>query len=231
MSASAPDPAELIDAVMVAPPQSHRPAAAQALQGAQVPNLDRPLGRRQHRRGLLDGQTLQVTEDQHLAVTFAEPGQGVLDAAAQLLADQVAAGTRARAKQALSQLQGRRAGQRRCLLAQDAALAGVQVALVQPDQVLPGQPPQPGVERHRPLAQVAGQLLGGLGQRLLDDVGRIDAGGQPAVHAHPYHLREPVAMTAQELLPRWAVALAGLCDQLLGIRVVDHASCSPGTNL
>jgi len=58
---------------------------------------------------------------------------------------------------------------------------GVDVPPMGLDQPLPGELPQPGIERHRPVAEVIVEPTRGVGERLLDDVRRVNAGVQPAV--------------------------------------------------
>ena len=54
---------------------------------------------------------------------------------------------------------------------------------VQLRQPVAGKLSQPRIKRERPVAEIIGQLLDGLGQGVLDHVGRINAAGQPAIHA------------------------------------------------
>ena len=75
-----------------------------------------------------------------------------------------------------------------------AAPGRLNMVPAQRDQAFPGQGTQPGIERQRPLAQVAVELLAGLDEHLLDHVGRIDARRQAPVEAVGDHLAQPVAV-------------------------------------
>ncbi len=113
------------------------------------------------------------------------------------------AGAAGQVEQPAGQLDGGLVGQVQDvgLLAGHRAFAGLDVAAAQVDQVVPGQLPQPGVERQRPLADVGVELLVGLGQRLLHHVGWIDAGRQAAVEVQGHHLPQTGPVPAEEL---WA---------------------------
>ena len=85
------------------------------------------------------------------------------------------------------------------------------------DQAVPGDLPEPGVERQRPLAEVVGEPRGGLGQGLLHQVGGVDAGGQAAVEADGDHPPQAVAVAFEQELARLGLAAAGAVEQFLGI--------------
>ena len=93
---------------------------------------------------------------------------------------------------------------------------------MQLDQPVPGQLPQPRVERQRPATQVVRQFLSGIGQDFLDNVRRIDASGETAIHADRDHPAQPVAVPDQELLASGTVAAAGAFDEQIGIRLADR---------
>jgi hypothetical protein len=119
------------------------------------------------------------------------------------------------------QLLGRLVGQTRegAFLAGDAALLGPQMALVQLDQPLPGEPAQPGVKGQRPLLQVAGQLADRVRQGFLHHVGGVHARRQAPVEADGDHLPQAAAVARQQLLTGAALAAAGAFQELLGVRV------------
>ncbi len=73
------------------------------------------------------------------------------------------------------------------------------------------------MERQGAIAEIIVEVLRGLQQRLLHDVGRVDAHGQATIQPHRHHPDQPVVMPDQELLARPVVALRCPCDQLFGI--------------
>ena len=87
-----------------------------------------------------------------------------------------------------------------------------------------GEAAEPGVIRHRPVAQVVVQPAGGVGEGFLDDVRRVHAGGQPAVEPDGDHPPEPVPVAGEQLVAGGAVAGGGAVEQ--EIRV--HGSQVPG---
>jgi hypothetical protein len=103
------------------------------------------------------------------------------------------------------------------LFAQDTAPARADVPAVGFHQPLPGNPSQPGVERQRLLPQIIRELSSGLGQRVLHQVGGVQAGGQPAVQAQGHHAPQPRPVVFQQLLPSGRVSLRRLAQQLLGV--------------
>jgi hypothetical protein len=114
------------------------------------------------------------------------------------------------------------------LLAQDASPLGPEVTAALVGQAVEGELPQPRVERQWPLDHVAVEPAVGLGQRLLDDVGRIDAGGQPRVEAQRDHLFEAPAVALEQIPPGRAVAFAGAAEQFLRIGLdLGHGSPPP----
>ena len=124
---------------------------------------DGPLADPQHGGDLGGRQLLQVPQDQHLAVARRPAAaRAARTRSPQLVADQAAAGAGAAGQQPVGQLQRptRRAGGMPALLAADAPPPGLDVAAVQLDQPLPGEPPQPGVERQRAVPQVVVQAAG-----------------------------------------------------------------------
>ena len=74
----------------------------------------------------------------------------------------------------------------------------VEVPSMEIDQTVRGQLPQPGVIRHGSLACEFGQSLLGCDQRLLENVGGIDASLQSLVQADLDHPSQPVAITVQQ---------------------------------
>ena len=85
------------------------------------------------------------------------------------------------------------------------------------EQPLPGELAEPRVERQRPVPQVVGQALRGVGQRLLHHVGGIDPGRHPAVDAQRDHLPQPAPMPRQQLLPGRLIARTRSLDQFFGV--------------
>lgn len=80
-------------------------------------------------------------------------------------------------------------------------------------------PSQPRGERQWPLAEVVRQLVGGVGQGFLDDVGGIDAGSDTAVEAQRDHPSQPLPVPGQQLLACLGVSLFGAHNQILDVGV------------
>ena len=81
---------------------------------------------------------------------------------------------------------GRRALSTKTLLGRRFSLCD-HVPAMQVDQPIERKFAEPGVERHRPLLEIVGQLPGGLDERVLDDVGCVDAVREPAIHSKRDH--------------------------------------------
>ena len=117
-------------------------------------------------------------------------------------------------------------------LASDGPFLGPEVAAMELDDPLPGEPAQPRIERQGAVAEEVIQLLAGVGQGFLDDVRGVDQGGQPAVEAHGDHPPQAIAMPLEQHLKRWSAA-AGIPEQFLGLRVFQrlrhrrHSSFDP----
>ena len=88
---------------------------------------------------------------------------------------------------------------------------------VQLNQPFPRQLPQPRIERHRPLAQIFGEPLRGLGQGFLHDIRRIDARGHAAIQPDGNHASQPVPVVHEQLLARSPISLLGPSQQLFSI--------------
>ena len=108
-----------------------------------------------------------------------------------------------------------------------------EVPLFQLEQVLPGEPAKPGIERQRSLFEVVGQPLVRVEQRLLDHVGRIETRRQPTIEPHRDHPAQPIPMPHQELLPRSAIAAKSAGNQFLSVGIVryDHGVSLSNTDL
>ena len=130
-------------------------------------------------------------------------------------ADQSPAGTRVVGHQAIRQLCGRilREHQLTRPFSIHAPPPGSDVPLMALQQVLPGDVPQPGIERQRPLAEVIRQPPRRLGEGLLDDVGRINASGHAAIEADRDHSPQPRPVSGEKLVPGPVVAPAGTEQQ------------------
>jgi hypothetical protein len=76
---------------------------------------------------------------------------------------------------------------------------------------------QPGIEGDGTVAQVVREVAMGLDQRFLDDIGRIDAGGEPSVHPDGNHPAQPITVQAQKILPGLPITLACSLKQTVGI--------------
>jgi hypothetical protein len=87
------------------------------------------------------------------------------------------------------------------------------VSAVQLGQPIAGELPQPRIERERAILEIIGELLDRLGQRFLDHIRRIEAGGQPAIHAHGYHLPQTVLVANEQMLACRQVALLSPLEQ------------------
>jgi hypothetical protein len=81
------------------------------------------------------------------------------------------------------------------------------------EQPLPGELPEPWVERQRPLAKVAGKSPGGVGEGLLHDIRGVDSGGQAVIEVDGDHLPQSTAVSSQQPLARVVVALCGCLEQ------------------
>jgi hypothetical protein len=144
---------------------------------------------------------------------------GRVHALALLLAQEALAGIGRRCHQPFGQPGERLVGQSQeaRLLALYTAAGRLHMAAVQGDQVLAGQLAQPGIERQRPLAQVAVELAAGLHEHFLHHVGRIDARRQAAVEQIGNHLAQAQPMASEQPIAGAGVAFAGLLQQLLGV--------------
>ena len=89
---------------------------------------------------------------------------------------------------------------------------------MQRNQPLPGESAQPGVERQRAIPQVVVQVLAGVGQSLLHDVGGVDSRREPAIHPHGDHLPQAAPVPVQEPLASVVVSQGGLPEQFVGVR-------------
>ena len=169
----------------------------------------------------------QVPHDQELAVVRAEPVHGILDAPDHLVADQLTAGTGAIRFQQVRQGIGRWVGQQQAVLflAEDAAAMAPDMVAMQSIEPLPGQLPQPGIERQGPLPQVIGEIQGGVHERLLDHIRGVDPGGQAAVEMHGDHLAEAAPMAGQQALAGRAIAMFRRAEQLVGVGMARFHGC------
>jgi hypothetical protein len=77
------------------------------------------------------------------------------------------------------------------------------------DHPVPGDLPQPRIEWDRPVTQIAIQAAVGFRERVLDQVGRVQAGAESAVEADGDHAVEPLAMAVQQPAAGGAVAGRG----------------------
>jgi hypothetical protein len=73
------------------------------------------------------------------------------------------------------------------------------------------------------MPQVIGQLLRCFGNRLLDNIRRVDAGGQTRVDSHGDHLPQAGPMPTQELPHGRRIAFVGATKQLIVVwRLGSH---------
>jgi hypothetical protein len=186
-----------------------------------VAGLHGRLGQAEHSGDLLGGQLLGVAEHEHLAVRGRQAGESRLDPGAQFGADDTLHRAAARGDQPLGEFQGRLGGQVGRLFAGDVTLPG-RVPAVELDQPFPRELPQPGVERQRPVPQVAVELAGRVGQRLLDHVGRVHARRQPAVEPQGDHAAEPVAVPGEQAVAGRGIAGGRPVEQFVGVRGRGH---------
>jgi hypothetical protein len=197
----------------------------QPLQRPQRPLLGRRLADAQHGADLAGRQLLQIPQHQHFSVRLRQRLQGRPHPVPLFVPPQPAAGAVAAVEEPVGQFLGRRVRQtpEPRLLPRHTATFGPHVAAVFVGDPVPGQLPQPGVERQRPLAGIAVQPAVGLGEDLLDHVGRVHAGGQPRVQAQGDHPPQPRPVPLQQRAAGAAVAGAGAPQQLLGVgRGVGH---------
>ena len=121
------------------------------------------------------------------------------------------AGTGVVGHQAIRQLRGRLLREHRLTppFSNHAPPLGTDVPLMTLHQVLPGDVPQPGIERQRALAEVIRQPPRRLGEGLLDDVGRVDPRGHAAIEPDRDHPPQPRPVPGEKLVPGPVVASAG----------------------
>ena len=121
---------------------------------------------------------------------------------------------------------GERPAMERDLLAGVAHL-GAQVVAMDVGQPLAGDQPEPEVERHgRGVAGVLGEPLADVEIGLLEDVGRIDPAGEPAVEPQADHPPEPLAIAVEERGQRRLVAGQGAAEEKIRVvaRRIGHRS-------
>lgn len=189
-----------------------------------MPYFDRADADVQNGRDVVVPQSFQITQHQHFAVVGRQPVQSGPHTAPQFLAQQALARPAAKIDQTIGQLHSRLdgQGQHARFLAFDAAAARAEMAAVQLDQPLPGQPPQPRIEGQRPLPQVVVELAGGVGEGFLHHVGRVHAGRQASIQMGGDHATQSAAVTGQQPLPRLVVALPCLFQQVIGTCFRGH---------
>ncbi len=149
-----------------------------------------------------------------------------------LVAEEPLAGSGPAGHQAVGQLHHRfvRQGEIEPFLAGHGPFLGLEVAAVELDDPLPGEPAQPRIERQRPVAEEVIQLAAGVGQGLLHDVGRVDQGSQPAVEPHGDHPPQALAVPLQQDIERWPAA-AGVLEQFLSLAVFQRLCHDQPANL
>ena len=108
-------------------------------------------------------ESLEVSENQHLAIQRLQTSERDSDSVSQLFAEQVAARTRTARDQPLGQLHHRLVRQRRRLLARHTPPLCSDVPLVLLGDSLPGKLAQPRIEWQRSVAQVFREALMGVG--------------------------------------------------------------------
>ena len=104
------------------------------------------------------------------------------------------------------------------LLAVGAPPLGAEMMPVQLAEALGRELPEPGVIGQRPGSQILLKVLGRVKERILDDIGRIDPGGQAAIEPHGHHPRQAVLEPQEQLLTGCGVAPACAVDEDLGVR-------------
>jgi hypothetical protein len=85
------------------------------------------------------------------------------------------------------------------------------------DQPVFGHLPQPEVERHHGIGQIAFESSVGFDHHFLRDVARVDALLYLPIHPQVDHSPHRLSMAFQEAIDRRVVAAAGVGKQLLGI--------------
>ena len=170
----------------------------------------RPFLDTQHGGDLGGRHLLEVAHHQDLAIVGRQLRQRGLEPVVQFLAQERAIDARTWCQQPLGQPQdrlGRQAGLPG-FLAGHAPTPRGDVLPVQLQQAIPGELPEPGIERQRLLTQVVIEPGISRGQGLLDHVRGIDPFRQPGIEPQADHLAKPRPVPLEQPRAGLGVALA-----------------------
>jgi len=108
------------------------------------------------------------------------------------------------------------------LLPEYAPFVGVEVVPMELNDPFQGEATKPGIKRKRRFAEIVPEVPAGIGQDVLDDVGRIKSRGNAAVESYGNQLLEPGPMLLEETRQGHRIAIAGLLKERLGLGVVGR---------
>lgn len=80
-----------------------------------------------------------------------------------------------------------------------------------------GETVQPGVKRQRAVPCVNFELSRSVDQRLLNNVGCVNAGRQPGIEPHFDHATQPRPVAIEKPFDRFGIASRGAAEQVIGI--------------
>ena len=191
----------------------------QPLERPVLAGFDRPLRDAEHLSGVRNGELLEIPEEEHIPVGLGNLQESLADPIPDfVLLDAFTGGSPAGAKLP-AELLKRGAGELDLivLFAMNRAPLALNVPPLQFPEARPGDLPEPRVERQRTLTQIVGPLPNALGERVLNDVGGIEALPQPIDQTdldHPPQLG-PVAL--KQRFGGAGFAFDGTMKQFVGI--------------
>jgi hypothetical protein len=199
------------------------------LQGAEHAHFDGAFANCEHGGGVSGGKLLEVAEDEDFPVALGESIECGTEPGLPFGSAQPRAGAALLNQNSIGQLEHRLVGDSEGLLALDASPAGAQVSAMSVDQTFASQLSEPGVKGEWAFFQVLVEALIGGGERFLNDIGRIDAGGKPAIESNGDELAESAAMPMEQSFAGRRVALGCVGQQAfrIGFGLRRHHQKSP----
>ena len=106
--------------------------------------------------------------------------------------------------------------------ARDRALRRFEMEPTPPDYALQRELSQPYPIWHRTVAKILRQPASGIGQRLLNDIGRVNPSGDPPIKPSGYHVPEAAAMTVEEQREHRPFGNSRTLEQVIGAETVSR---------
>lgn len=181
---------------------------------------DRGLVDLQDFRDFAAGELFKVPQLQDFAVGVRQLVERLSQSGFHFNFDQAAIRRGDRSRDLLGEPCGRFFGQmvQRAFFAGDTAALSQEMALVESNEMFPGQTAKPGIEGEGAFGEVIGQVLGGLRQRLLNDIGWIKSRQQTAIEAHGDHPPQSIPIAVQQLSASVGIAALGFPKKVTGVR-------------